>query len=41
VQSGLIRVLVEPMAVLGVALIVGLIAIALLMPMAKLLNSLS
>ena len=41
VQSGLIRVLVEPMAVLGVALIVGLIAIALLMPMAKLLNALS
>ena len=41
VQSGLIRVLVEPMAVLGVALIVGLIAIALLMPMVKLLNALS
>lgn len=41
VQSGLIRVLVEPMAVLGVAVIVGLIVIALLMPMVKLLNALS
>ncbi len=41
VQSGLIRVLIEPVAVFGVALIVGLVAIALLMPLIKLLNALS
>jgi len=41
VQSGLIRVLIEPMAVFGVALIVGFVAISLLLPMTRLLNGLS
>ena len=41
VQSGLIRVLVEPLAVFGVAVIVGIVTIALMMPMIQLLNSLA
>jgi general secretion pathway protein F len=41
VQSGLIRILIEPLAVFGVAVAVGVVAIALLMPMFKLLSALS
>ncbi|MFP6700730.1 MAG: type II secretion system F family protein [Planctomycetaceae bacterium] len=41
VQSGLIRILIEPLAVFGVAVAVGVVAIALLMPMFNLLSALS
>ncbi len=41
VQSGLIRILIEPLAILGVAVGVGVVAIALFLPMAKLLKALS
>ena len=41
VQSELIRVLIEPLAVFGVAVGVGIVVIALCLPMAKLLNVLS
>lgn len=41
VQSGLIRILIEPLAVFGVAVAVGVVAFALLLPMANLLSGLS
>ena len=41
VQSGLIRILIEPLSVFGVAVAVGVVAVALFLPMAKLLSILS
>ena len=41
VQSGLIRILIEPFAIFGVAVGVGVVVIALFLPMAKLLTVLA